>query len=372
MKRYIVLMLVFMGCGLCFFAACTSKQSEQPLIVIKNPLPIKLGDPFLLHANDGKYYLYGTSLKDGFECFSSKDLQNWDSCGQVYKGGQDGQWNKNCFWAPEVYERNGKYYLFYSANVNDSINVNQEKESFNIGVAVSNSPMGPFEDLYNRPIFTPKFPIIDANVYFDDQTGKCYLYFSRCCYQHPVNSELAIQMKKENHTYQIIEGNKDEIQESWIYGVELKSDFSGVIGPPQLLLQPPTKMNDKQAEWESRSVLYGEVNRRWTEGPFVFKVEDTYYMMYSANFYKGPYYAVGYATSKKPLGPFYKAYNNPILQKNTDKGGNITGTGHNMIINIDGQLYIVYHAYTTDDTQHRVVMIDTLTIKNEQILNIKN
>lgn len=344
-----------------------SDNSEVP---INNPIPVKFGDPFLLKASDGMYYLYGTSLADGFECFVSADLQTWDSCGQVYKGGKEGMWNKDCFWAPEVYERNGKYYMFYSANINDSLNVNNELETFNIGVAVSDSPKGPFKDLFNRPIFNPGYPIIDANVYFDDSNGKCYLYFSRCCYKHAVESEIAENMKAENKQYETVEGDKDKIEESWVYGVELKSDFSGIVGEPRLLLCPPKKLSDAQAEWESRSVTSGEVNRRWTEGSYIFKEGDTYYIMYSANFYKGPYYAVGYATSKNPLGPFTKADNNPVLQKNTDKGGTVTGTGHNMVIKIGNQRYIVYHAYTTADPDNRVVMMDKLDLKDGKIMTV--
>ncbi len=349
------------------FGSCQSSKPKTEEVSLNNPVPVKFGDPFLLHAQDGKYYLYGTSLADGFECFVSEDLQTWDSCGQVYKGGQPGQWNKDCFWAPEVYERDGKYYMLYSSNLNDSLNVNNDLETFNIGVAVSDSPSGPFTDYMNRPIFEPGYPIIDANIYFDDATGKCYLYYSRCCYKHAVESEIADKAKAENRDYQTVEGNKDEIQESWVYGVELKPDFSGVIGEPQLLLCPPTKIDDAQAEWESRSVTSGEVNRRWTEGSFLFKEGDTYYMMYSANFYKGPHYAVGYATATNPLGPFQKADNNPVLQKNTDEGGTVTGTGHNMVITINGQRYVVYHAYTTADPENRVVMFDKLNLKDGKI-----
>lgn len=344
--------------------------SGDSCVVINNPVPVKFGDPFLLKASDGRYYLYGTSLSDGFECFVSDDLQRWDSCGQIYKGGVAGMWNKDCFWAPEVYERGGKYYLFYSANVNDSLNTANDLETFSIGVAVSDSPTGPFRDVNNRPVFSPGYPVIDADVYFDDTTGRCYLYYSRCCYKHAVQSEVSEKMKAENKQYKTVEGNRDEIEESWVYGVELKPDFSGVVGEPRLLLCPPTKLSDAQAEWESRSVTSGEVNRRWTEGSYIFKEGDTYYMMYSANFYKGPYYAVGYATAKNPLGPFTKADNNPVLQKNNDKGGSVTGTGHNMVIKIGDQRYIVYHAYTAADPDNRVVMIDKLDIKDGKILEI--
>lgn len=86
--------------------------------------------------------------------------------------------------------------------------------------------------------------------------------------------------------------------------------------------------------------------------------------MYSANFYKGHNYAVGYATAKNPLGPFTKATNNPVLERTNDRGGTVTGTGHNMVLTIDGQRYIVYHAYTTSDPENRVVMFDKLNIKD--------
>ena len=131
------------------FASC-NKEAAVSVSTVVNPLPMALGDPFMLHASDGRYYMYGTSLADGFESFVSDDLIQWESIGQVYKGGADHQWNVDCFWAPEVYERDGRYYMFYSANSrNNPIN---EEENFKIGVAVSDSPAGPFKDLYNMTL----------------------------------------------------------------------------------------------------------------------------------------------------------------------------------------------------------------------------
>jgi GH43 family beta-xylosidase len=155
-----------------------------------------------------------------------------------------------------------------------------------------------------------------------------------------------------------------EIEESWVYGVELKPDLSGVIGEPVLLLRPPLTMDDRQAEWESRSVTSREVNRRWTEGSFTFRHGDTYYMMYSANHFAGENYAVGYATAKAPLGTYTKAANNPVLEKNTGKGGDVTGTGHNSIAySPDGkQMYCVYHGRTAKTGDQRVVFIDRMEI----------
>jgi len=86
--------------------------------------------------------------------------------------------------------------------------------------------------------------------------------------------------------------------------------------------------------------------------------------MYSANYFGGKNYAVGYATSKSALGPFTKAANNPVLQKNVEKGGRVTGTGHNSITySPDGkEMFCVYHGRTTSTGDKRVVFIDRMKI----------
>jgi beta-xylosidase len=288
---------------------------------------------------------------NGFKAYSSGDLIHWQEEGMVYEGATAESWTVDCFWAPEVYERDGKYYICFSANWKE--NPDNEAENFRIGLAVSDKPTGPFKEMYNRPLFDPGYPVIDANLFFEND--KIYLYYSRCCYKHPVNSEIADWAKTK--------GWYGEIEESWVYGVEIKPDFSGFIGEPQLLLSPPEKMNDPQAEWESRSVTSQEVNRRWTEGSFILKHNSLYYLLYSANYFGGKNYAVGYAVGKTPLGPFIKADNNPVLQKNTESGGNVTGTGHCMALNIGEQLYCVYHGRTEETGEARVVFMDPMEIR---------
>lgn len=349
MKHYL-----YIACGFIFFFTfgCTNDP-----IMYSNPLNIEFGDPYVLKASDGMYYMYGTGgAKDGFRTCSSPDLINWKEEGQVYRGNTDSSWALSHFWAPEVYEINNKFYMFFSAQW--KINPTNELENFRIGVAVSDKPTGPFIEISDGPIFDPGYPIIDANLLID-KDGRIYMYYSRCCYKHSVESEVADWAKAQ--------GLFDQIEESWVYGVELKPDFSGVIGEPVLLLRPPLTMDDKQAEWESRSVTSGEVNRRWTEGSYIFERKGVYYMMYSANSFEGQNYAVGYATSKSPLGYFAKADNNPILQKNTTFGGDVTGTGHNSITySKDGEtMYCVYHGRTKETGQKRVVFIDAMEVTDE-------
>lgn len=344
----LALLFLFFSCS----RDCSERESE-------NPLPVELGDPYILKASDGKYYMVGTGgVKDGFKMYSSPDLKRWKDEGRIYRGNTVDSWGIAKFWAPELYEHNGRFYLLFSADWR--VNPTNELENFRIGLAVSDSPAGPYTDLYNRPIFDPGYPVIDGNLLFEDE--KVYLYFSRCCYKHPVESEIADWARKKEMF--------DEVEESWIYGIEMNPDFSGVVGEPQLLLRPPVSMVDPQSEWESRSVTSGEINRRWTEGSYIFKKNEMYYMMYSANYFGGKNYAVGYATSNSPLGPFKKAANNPVLEKNVEKGGIVTGTGHNSVtISPDGaSMLCVYHGRTTPTGNQRVVFIDPMEVLDDGTL----
>ncbi|MDZ7637062.1 MAG: glycoside hydrolase family 43 protein [Bryobacterales bacterium] len=365
MKRFVLFPFPLLAVLLFASAAWGQTAAAKPAAAstYRNPLPVAIGDPFVLYDEaEKRYFMYGTGgVRDGFGVHSSPDLVQWKFEGPVYRGNLPETWGIGAFWAPEVYKVRGKYYLFYSAQWRD--NPTNELENFRIGVAVSDRPTGPFRDLRNGPLFDPGYPVIDANVHFD-LDGRMYLYYSRCCYKHAVESEIA-DWARERGWYK-------EIEESWVYGVELKPDFLGVTGEPVLLLRPPATMGDRQAEWESRSVTSREVNRRWTEGSFTFRRGDTYYMMYSANHFAGENYAVGYATASSPLGPYRKAANNPVLEKNTSRGGDVTGTGHNSVVfSSDGsQMYCVYHGRTRATGNQRVVFIDRMEIAPDGRLSV--
>jgi len=278
-------------------------------------LPFTAADPFIMKAANGRYYLYCTKEGgSGFPVRSSDDLIHWEEHGLALSAAT-AKWGVKCFWAPECYEIGGKYYLFYSADWKE--NPTGALENFRIGVAVSDVPEGPFTDMHDKPIFDPGYPIIDANVYQED--GHFYLYYSRCCYEH----------------------NIDGLEESWIYGIELKPDFSGVIGEPVLLLRP-------EQPWEGRSAA--ATGRRWNEGSYLMKADGKYLMTYSGNFFGGPDYAVGYAVAERPLGPYVKAPENPILER----FGEVTGTGHSCMFDGPDGLMICYHGRTEATGQDRV------------------
>ena len=55
---------------MCLNAGCTGKKSaaEEPELTYSNPLSVQFGDPYVLLASDGRYYMYGTGAGavDGF------------------------------------------------------------------------------------------------------------------------------------------------------------------------------------------------------------------------------------------------------------------------------------------------------------------
>lgn len=316
-------------------AACSTAapppttSTTAPAETYTNPLGVPAADPSLTKVGD-TYYLYGTSIPGrGFKAWSSQDLVNWTDEGVVFEKTED-SWGQEHFWAPEVIEHDGSFYLFYSAA--GQAFPNRWRLDLRICVAKSDSPTGPFEDLA-APLFEPGWAAIDAFP-FIDVDGQPYLYFARDISQH-VTSD--------------------------IYVVKLKDDMSGVEGEPKFLLSP---LGEQAQAWEG-----GE----WNEGPGVlaYEKEDgeiVYLMFYSAGGFYRPEYAVGYATAPSPIGPWTKADNNPILAKKQTPGGFVSGPGHgDFVRSPDGsELFYVYHAHVNPEGGHeREIAMDRLFIEEE-------
>lgn len=271
---------------------------------INNPVSIMhIGDPYVLCVR-GEYYLYATSHFNGYYCWKSKNLSDWEGPNICYEATEK-SFGNSCFWAPEVYELSGKYYMYYTAQWKIF-----EEEALRIGVAVSDSPEGPFEDvLEEMPLFDFDYGALDAHILKDGKRN--YLYYSRAGADHYV----------------------DGAKESDIYVVELGEDFISVKGEGIQILRPEQK-------WEKAK---NPENQFWNEGAFVVKHEDRYHMMYSANYYASKDYGIGGAVADSPMGPFVKYANNPILSSSQT----ISGPGHNSVVcTDDGSYYCVYHAHT--------------------------
>jgi beta-xylosidase len=270
-------------------------------------LPGLFADPNITVFGD-TFYIYPTT--DGFpgwsgtqfHAFSSKDLVHWQDHGVVLDLGPDVSWADNSAWAPTIAEKNGKYYLYFSGGLATG---NTAKH---LGVAVADSPTGPFTDALGRPLVaagTYSGQMIDPAVFTDDD-GQSYLYWGNGnAYQVPLNDDMVS------------------------------------FDPAKVRTYHPTGYN---------------------EGSFVFKRNGTYYFTWSENDTRSEDYQVAYATGSSPLGP-WSDRQGVILRKDPALG--IKGTGHHSVVRVPGSddWYIAYHRFAIPggDGTHRETTIDRLT-----------
>jgi arabinoxylan arabinofuranohydrolase len=102
-----------------------------------------------------------------WHAFSSTDLEHWTDHGIIF-GVKDLTWASKYAWAPDCISRNGKYYFYFPAD-------------FQIGVAVSKSPAGPFKDALGKPLIARNeggTTAMDPCIFIDDD-GQAYLYYGQ-------------------------------------------------------------------------------------------------------------------------------------------------------------------------------------------------
>ena len=141
-----------------------------------------------LHLFRGRYYIYPTTSaayeeQTYFEVFSSSDLTDWTAHGKVLDFA-DVPWSTNrAAWAPSVAERDGKFYMYFSAG-----------DGAGIGVAVADNPEGPFRDALGHALISEYHhgaQPIDAHAFVDDD-GQAYLYYGG--WKHAVVVRLGSDM----------------------------------------------------------------------------------------------------------------------------------------------------------------------------------
>ena len=147
------------------------------IILSNSILPEIPADPEIIY-DENKYYIYSTT--DGvagwggyyFTCYSSIDLKSWKYEGIILDLLKDTKWAKGNAWAPAIEKKNNKFYFYYSGD---------DGTQKSIGVAISESPTGPFID-HGEPIVNKKpdgvsgGQQIDVDV-FTDTDNQSYLYW---------------------------------------------------------------------------------------------------------------------------------------------------------------------------------------------------
>lgn len=310
-NRYNILLFICMI--LVFFLICSkSNNKSEPLIT-----HIYTADPSA-HVFNGKLYIYPSHdiennvPDDGFGAqFDMKDYHVFSIDkvgGKVTDHGEilnvdDIPWATKQLWAPDAAFKNNKYYFYFPAKDKNGL--------FRIGVAVSDSPSGPFK-AQPEPI-KGSFSI-DPCVFVDDD-DKAYIYFGGLS-----GGQLEKwQTGKYDPNGQVPQRNKPALFPRVVKMRENMLEFDGPINEAKIL--------DKNG----KPILQGDQSKMFFEATWMHKYNGKYYLSYSTGYSRHIAYAIG----DNPLGPFvFKGY---VLKP-------VVGwTNHHSIVQYKGKWYLFYH-----------------------------
>lgn len=297
-----------LGSTIVFCVVFSASKAQDGLVFDRN-----FPDPTVITGHDGRFYAYATQGSDGdktlhIQVAVSDDLKNWELKGDVLP--LKPAWAAHDFWAPHVLfdTKLGKYVMFYSGESTDTTTGKC------LGVAFSDSPLGPFTDKGDPLICGEGFVNIDPMAIIDSATGKKLLYWG--------SGFKPIKVR--------------ELNDDW------RSFKPGTVAKD---LVPPGKENNYT---------------RLLEGTWVNFYNGFYYMYYSGDNCCGEKanYAVMVARSKNAMGPFTRlaeegGKSSVILEKDDI----FNAPGHNSIVrDRKGQEWIVFHAIKRSDPKAGRVM----------------
>lgn len=374
LKKSFAIVLVLLTEMICLSGCGSQKEIKYPFydetgalnnnMFYRNDLTLDSPDPGCIYITEGEdagyFYVYPTSDQmstKGFMAWRSKNLNDWEPIGVVFNP-VDGSWGKENLWAPEVIynKTDKKYYMYYSAR-NRFIDEESYERALMPGLAVSDSPRGPFtqwtgtnadgiqvdiSDVFIniQKYATPKetWTTIDFSPYMDEN-GEMYLFFSAS----------------------VFENDMPLIGRKGIYGIRMKD----MVTPDYTTLTQLTRAGSETvSEYSSCAFEDGtDVN----EAPYMLKHNGKYYLTYSMNGYNNPNYSVCQAIGDSPLGVFIKISGdiaNPVLGRES-YFDHVSGTGHHSIVSANGEMFIVYHAHKsrglTDDFSTRSIAFDRVS-----------
>lgn len=289
----------------------------------QNPVwPAYFADPFVLRWGD-TYYAYGTSSQVDeagrvFPVLRSPDLVQWEHVGGALEVVAP---SRGQYWAPEVAERNGTFYMYYSTAGDTG------DETHRLRVAIADHPAGPFRDTGKLVAPNEGFTI-DAHPFRDPRDGRWYLFFAKDFFDERVGTGIAV--------------------------APLASDMCGIVGQPATVVRA-------SADWqiyERDRDIYGQNWAAWhtVEGPFVLYHEGRYYCLYSGGAWQTPGYGVSFAVADTVMGPYRDlgSQEGPaVLRGIPDQ---VIGPGHNSVVLGPDQRtnFVVYHAWDTAHTARRM------------------
>jgi hypothetical protein len=300
------------------FDQLNKKAISQPLVK-----HMYTADPSA-HVFNGKIYIYpshdvdaGDAFDDLGSHFAMEDYHVLSMASPTSEAVDNGlalhvnevPWAAKQMWAPDAAEKDGKYYLFFPAKDHEGV--------FRIGVAVSDSPVGPFTP---QPEAIKNSFSIDPAVY-KDEDGSYYMYFGGIWggqlqrwrngtfnAEQPDSPVAFLPEENEHALCPKIAKLTDNL-------LEFAEDVKDVL------------ITDENGE----PLLQGDNDRRFFEASWLHKYNGKYYFSYST----GDTHYLCYAIGDNPYGPF--KYAGRILEP-------VVGwTSHHSICTFENKWYLFYH-----------------------------
>lgn len=263
--------------------------AENPVVqthFTPDPAPMVYNDRVYMYTGDdipGTSFFYMTKWRVS----SSSDMVNWTDHG-VPLALESFSWARDRAWASQCIERNGKFYWYICAQTDNN--------TMGIGVAVSNTPTGPFVDAIGKPLIDGNWANIDPTAFIDDD-GQAYLYWG-------------------NPSCNYVKLNKDMIS------------YSG-----EIVTIPQTVESFGGAKGPRRDANVKNVDS-YIEGPWISKRAGKYYLMYAAG---GIPEHISYSMSTSFTGPWN--YVGKIMPREESN----SFTNHAGVCDFKGKSYFFYH-----------------------------
>ena len=266
-------------------------------------------------VHDGRLYVYTGHDEDGADFFwmqewrvySTTDMVNWTDHGTPLAL-ESFSWADDRAWAAQTIERGGKFYWYVCAH-------SKLSGGMAIGVAVADSPTGPFRDAIGKPLYEDgSWDYIDPTVMVDDD-GQAWLYWGNPrCYYAQLNDDMR-SLKGEVHKLDMTE--------------------EGFGAPDPSLRKKDVKYKDMYTEgpWIMKKPQVAPVGKKGKAGKKAGK-DAGYYLLYAAG---GVPEHIAYSWSPTPTGPW--KYMGVIMPE----GGTSSFTNHCGYERYKGHDYFFYH-----------------------------
>ncbi|MDD7835712.1 glycoside hydrolase family 43 protein [Paenarthrobacter sp. AB444] len=263
---------------------------------------IQIRDPYVLTLPGSKeYLLFGSTDENiwsgpatGFDCYRSKDLVAWEGPFPAFRPAP-GFWSKEQYWAPEVHQYRGRYYMFATFTA--------PGHSRGTQILSAVEPEGPYEPWSNGPVTPSEWECLDGTLHVD-QEGVPWLVF---CHEWK------------------------QIDDGAVVAQRLSPDLRSAQGEPRVLFTASEAPWSRPLDRPSHSGAPPHV----TDGPFLHRLSSGKLIMLWSSFGEEGY-AMGVARSESGtvLGPWAQE---PVALWSKDGG-------HGMIArHLDGGLFLTLH-----------------------------